>query len=178
MIARKPAVLLACVAAAAALLLCLTDLQGQSPNAQMKLGGAFVGSGAGGLWNAIQIPLDPAGKTCAARISGIAMPGFAGLLAALQADTFSEMVGQEVMISRDTAKFTFIGYATAGTTVKGILVMTGEFQFQGPNEAVVTYEMKVFSPDADGNQDGLPDTDATPLPIPIAGVDTAKRVAP
>ncbi len=174
---RKPVVLLACAAAAAAFFLCNWNVQSESQNAQMKLGGSFIGHGQAGLWSALQMPLDPACKSVALRVKAIAMPGFTPLLTYLDADPLGEMVGEEVMVSRDTASYYTIGYATKGTEIKAILQMTGTFQFVGPDDAIVTFTIKVFAPSADADGDGFPDANATPMMPPIQGTDTAKRAA-
>ncbi len=175
MITKKMGMFLGCALAVGALLVCSSTVQSES-NPQMKLGGTFIGTGAAGLWRATQGPLDPAGRSATVRVEGIAMPGFAPLLAALDADPMGELSGYEEMVSHDTAKYNTIGYLTKGTTVKGIMVMTGTFQFVGPNNGVVKYSIKVYAPTADANGDGFPDAGATPIMPPIQGTDTAKRV--
>ena len=53
---------------------------------QYQLGGSWIGSGGAGIWSALQIPLDPAGKTAALRVhSATYSQQFAGLFAALGA---------------------------------------------------------------------------------------------
>ena len=160
---------------------------------QYQLGGGFIGSGGAGIWSALQIPLDPAGRTAALRVStGTLSPQYAGLLAALGATAgLSDNEGEMEMISRDTASFGTLGYgrmAVPGNPlqVNTIYVMTGTVKFTGPDTIVVTYTINVYPvnvpglPNTDVNGDGYPDPGAQPIVIPgvlpIQGVDTAKRV--
>jgi hypothetical protein len=143
-----------------------------------QLGGVFIGSG-GTLWSGYNAPLDPDGRTAALRVNCIAYGAdFAGLLTALNADTLGEAVGQEEMISRDTWKYSTVGYLTKQGTppvVKAIYVMAGKGKFTSPNDTVINYEIDVY-PVTDGVWgDGFPD--GTPLP-PITGTTTAQRVLP
>jgi len=154
---------------------------------QYQLGGAFIGNGGAGIWNALQIPLDPAGRTAALRVSsGTLSPQFAGLFAALDATGGgSDNVGEMEMISRDTARFGTVAYAREQVPgnplqINSIFVMTGTVKFTGPDTIVVTYTINVYPAGADVNGDGYPDPGAQPIVIPgilpIQGVDTAKRV--
>jgi hypothetical protein len=63
---------------------------------QYQLGGGWIGNnGAGNIWSALQIPLDPAGRTAALRIHlPIYNADFAELLAAVGADSASDAVGE------------------------------------------------------------------------------------
>ena len=158
-----------------------------------QLGGGFIGSGGAGIWNALQIPLDPAGRTAALRVStGTLSPQFAGLFAALGATGGgSDNVGEMEMISHDTARFETVGYGRAQVPgnplqINTIFVMTGTVRFTGPDNIDVTYTINVYPvnvpnfPNADVNGDGYPDPGAQPIVIagalPVQGVDTAKRV--
>lgn len=158
-----------------------------------QLGGGFVGSGGAGIWNALQVPLDPAGRTAALRVSsGTLSPQFAGLFAALGATAGgSDNLGEMEMISHDTARFGTLGYGRMEVPgnplqINTIFVMTGTVKFTGPDTIVVTYTINVYPvnvpgfPNADVNGDGYPDPGAQPILIPgvlpIHGVDTAKRV--
>jgi hypothetical protein len=154
---------------------------------QYQLGGGFIGNGGAGIWNALQIPLDPAGRTAALRVStGTYSPGFATLLAALGATGGgSDNVGEMEMISRDTARFGTVGYGREQVSgnplqINTIFVMTGTVKFTGPDNIKVTYTINVYPALADGDGDGYPDPGAQPIVIPgvlpIQGVDTAKRV--
>ncbi len=158
-----------------------------------QLGGGFIGSGGAGIWNAMQIPLDPAGQTAALRVSTATLsPQFAGLFTALGATAGgSDNVGEVEMISHDTARFGTLGYARMEVSgnplqVNSIFVMTGTVKFTGPDNIEVAYTINVYPvnvpgfPNADVNGDGYPDQGAQPIMIPgalpIQGVDTAKRV--
>jgi len=156
---------------------------------QYQLGGAFIGNnGAGSTWNALQIPLDPAGRTAAIRIRTTTYSAdFAGLLAAFGADTLTEFTTQAEMISRDTAKYAAVGYGLKQANpplICLIMVMRGTLEFTGPDSIVVNYTVDVYPgpanglglPNADVDADGYPDSGATPVySIPL-GPETGKRV--
>jgi hypothetical protein len=150
-----------------------------------QLGGGFIGGdGAGGLWNAVQIPLDPAGRTAAIRVVTTARDaGLTQLLAmfGIVADTFSDGVGEDQMISKDTAKWSMVAYAQkkgddGGLQIVAILVYTGTWKFTGPDNTVLEMSLTVYPAAADADKDGFPDPGSTPL-ITIPGmVHTGKRV--
>ena len=158
-----------------------------------QLGGGWIGSGGAGIWNALQIPLDPAGRTAALRVSSATYsPQFAVLFAALGAtEGLSDNVGEVEMISRDTARFGTLAYGRMEVPgnplqVNTIFAMTGTVKYTGPDTFEVTYTINVYPvnvpgfPNADVNGDGYPDPGAQPIVIPgvlpIQGVDIAKRV--
>ena len=152
-----------------------------------QLGGGFIGSGGAGIWNALQIPLDPAGQTAALRVStGTLSPQFAGLYAALGATGLgNDNVGEMEMISHDTARFGTVAYAREQVPgnplqINSIFVMTGTVKFTGPDDIDVTYTINVYPAAADADSDGYPDPGAQPIVIPgvlpIQGLDHAKRV--
>ena len=156
---------------------------------QYQLGGGFIGSGGGGagIWNALQIPLDPAGRTAALRVSTVTLsPQFAGLFAALGATAGgSDNVGEMEMINHDTARFGTVGYGREQAPgnplqINTIFVMTGTVKFTGPDTIKVTYTINVYPALADADSDGYPDPGAKPILVPgvlpIQGVDYAKRV--
>ena len=154
---------------------------------QYQLGGGWIGSGGAGIWNALQIPLDPAGRTAALRVNTATLsPGFAGLLAALGATAGgSDNVGEMEMVSRDTARFGTVGYGREQGSgnplqINTIWVMTGTVKFTGPDTIVVNYTINVYPALADADGDGFPEADAEPIVIPdvlpIKGVDIGKRV--
>lgn len=158
-----------------------------------QLGGGWIGSGGAGIWNALQIPLDPEGRTAALRVSsGTLSPQLAGLFAALGATAGgSDNVGEMEMISHDTARFGTLGYGRMEVPgnplqINSIFVMTGTLKFTGRDTIEVTYTINVYPvnvpglPNADENGDGFPDLGAQPIVIPgslpIQGVDIGKRV--
>jgi hypothetical protein len=166
---------------------------------QYQLGGAFIGSGGAGIWSALQIPLDPAGKTAALRVNSATFSEqFAGLFAALGATgDGSDAIGEVKMISRDTARYKTLTYAVTATPtnprqINSILEMTGTVTFNGPDIIGVTYTINVYPvnipagspfhgyPNTDLNGDGFPDPGAQPIVVPnvlpIQGADSAKRV--
>jgi hypothetical protein len=82
------------------------------------------------------------------------------------------------MISRDTAKYGPVAYATQQGNppqLRAILVMNGTVKFTGPDNITVTYTIDVYPATADANLDGYPDAGAVPR-VTIPGVDLAKRV--
>ena len=143
-----------------------------------QLGGGFIGSGGAGIWNALQIPLDPAGRTAALRVStGTLSPQFAGLFAALGATGLgSDNVGEMEMISRDTARFGTVGYGRTEVPENPLQinrrVMMGRMITSAPHTIQVTYTINVYPvnipdtspfyglPNADENGDGFPDPGA------------------
>lgn len=185
MLSKKTTMSLA-VCTAAAVLIAVT--QSAWSNRQYQLGGGWIGSsGAGGIWNALQIPLDPAGKTAAIRVNTTTYnSGFAGLFAALGANAgASDAVGEAEMISHDTARYGTVFYGreqVPGNPLKinTIFVMTGTLKFTGPDTMMVGYTINVYPVSADADFDGYPDPGAQPIIIkgvlPIQAVDPAKRV--
>ena len=159
---------------------------------QYQLGGGFIGHGAGLVFNSVQTPMDPDGRTAALVVKTVDDDGsLAGLLAACGANTASDAVGEDEMISRDTAKWSMIAYAQAAgppLQTKAIFVYTGTLKFTDPDNWVINYKLDVYPvnvpatspfyglPNADANRDGFPDAGVAPaLTIPgLTGV--GKRV--
>ncbi len=143
-----------------------------------RLGGAFIGWG-GIIRNGYQAPLDPEGKTAAIRVNTITYgAGFAGLMKAFGADTLTEAVGESVMTSRDTYKFSQVSYLTkAGNppTIQAIVVMWGTGKFTGPDTITIDYTFDVYPAAADANGDGLPDAGTKPV-VSIPGTSPSQRV--
>jgi len=154
---------------------------------QYKLGGGFMGSGGGTVWSGFNAPLDPAGRTAAVRINPITFGAdMAGLLAMFGADATTEFTGQSHMISRDTAKWTFVGYGTKQGNppqICMIQVYSGVEKYTGPDSFDVTYTCDVYPgvanilglPNADADGDGFPDPGTTPV-ISFPGGGIGKRV--
>lgn len=158
-----------------------------------QLGGGWIGSGDAGIWNALQIPLDPAGKTAALRVNSASFSEqFAGLFALLGATgDGSDAIGEMDMISRDTARFGTLTYAVADVPgnprqINSVIAMTGTVTFTDRDNIDVSYTLRVYPvnvaglPNADANGDGFPDPGAQELVIPgvlpIQGSDQARRV--
>jgi len=168
------------LAAGAALLVLLGTAGSDGCKGQHKLGGAWIGVGVGETWDSLQCPLDAEGQTFAIRVAMTSWgPEIAGLLKSFGADTPSEGVGQSRMISRDTAKWTFMGYAqnTESPGVIGaIFVYSGTWKFTSQDTAVLNYSLNVYLPTADGYPD-LNNPVIIPGVLPVTGLtDTAKRV--
>ncbi len=169
------------------LLIAVGAVAGWSDQQQFRLGGAWVGSGGGGSWNAVQTPLDPSGRTAAGRVNIITYSAeFAGFLATFGADSVSDFTGQVEMISGDTGKFTVVAYGTKHGNpplICLLLVFKGTIQFTGPDSFVENWIMEVYPgpantaglPNADADGDGFPDPGVTPL-YSIPAPSTAKRI--
>jgi hypothetical protein len=153
---------------------------------QCQLGGGWIGNnGTGNIWNALQIPLDPAGRTAALRIHlPIYNAEFAELLAALGADGISDAAGEVKMVRRNTANYRTLLYLHAQgspPTLRAIAVNAGTVTYTGPDNIEVAYTLDVYPvnvpglPNADADADGFPDPGSVPI-ISIPGLDTAKRV--
>ena len=133
-----------------------------------QLGGSFVGGVQGIQWIEIETPLDPNGRTATIQIQFPTYPDAiqAGLLTPFGADTLSVGAGEMVMTDRDTAKFTWIAYAVTDThppVVKAIWVVNGTRDITGPDTAMSTETLRIYSPLADANHDGFPDSYDSPL---------------
>jgi hypothetical protein len=148
---------------------------------QYQLGGGFIGTMPGLVFNAVHTPLDPAGRTAALVVKTVHDDGtLAGLIAAFGGDTGTEGVGEERMISRDTAKWTMISYAqVAGVAPKitAIFVWAGTLQFTGPDNIVINMTLNIYPAAADANHDGFPDAGATPA-LTIPGLTGAVKRVP
>lgn len=148
---------------------------------QYQLGGGFIGTSPGLVWNAVQTPLDPAGRTAALLVRTLDDDGgVAGLITAFGGDTQTEGVGEMQMISRDTAKLNMVAYfqlAGVTPTITAIVVYTGTIQFTDPDNIVLDYTINFYPATADVDpRDGFPDEGATPA-LTIPGLTgTAKRV--
>jgi hypothetical protein len=102
----------------------------------------------------------------------------AGVAAKFGADSFSDFVGEVVMINRTTGKWTLVGYGLKQAnppTIGLILVAFGTFEFTDPAHAILRYTVNVFPAAADADGDGMPDPGAVP-PIAFPVIDTAQRV--
>ncbi len=165
----------------AGLSVALADSKGNHSPGQgrYQLGGAFIGSGGGMVWNCYQIPLDPAGRTAALKVKPVTYGAdVAGLLASFGADGFTEATGEEVMTGFDSAKWSFIGYAVKTGNpplIQGILVYTGTLKFTDPDTFAVDYILDAYAATADANKDGFPDPGAKPV-LSIPGSGVGKRV--
>jgi hypothetical protein len=146
---------------------------------QYQLGGAWIFSGPGAVYNALQIPLDPAGRTAALRVKGVTYDaGTAELIAAYGADTVSDNTGEVKMTGRNTGKWILVSYGQAQGTppqIRAIFVSVGTLKFTGPDSLEILYTLKAYAATDDADGDGFPDAGATPLEIPGLTL-SAKRV--
>lgn len=173
-------IILGTLGAAAAIALVLSQTAGS--NRQYQLGGAWIGNGSGNIWTALHSPLDPEGRTMAGAVHFVTYnAGIAGLLASLGADSATDYKGQTEMISRDTGKWSLVGYAVKQgnpPVIQGILVSQGTWKYTSNDSAVLNYSFAVYLPSTDANGDGFPDAGATPAMTFPDLVDTAQRVLP
>ncbi len=101
----------------------------------------------------------------------------------------SSFVGDMVMTGDNKAKWTMVGYGLKKVLptlespfteqVVLIWVASGESTFTSPGKFTSTGTIAYYRPDADGNGDGLPDADATPVVcLPAYSVSTRVGQAP
>lgn len=153
-----------------------------------RLGGAFIGtpSASGGLyWSALQIPLDPAGKTAALQVRGYnASKDLALLLAYSEADAISEGIGQLAMISQETAKCSLVFYGVKQGTlevpqeVRQIWIWDGTITFTSADSYNANGTFYVYSAATDVDGDGRPDPEANPLVEPFPSNLAVTRALP
>lgn len=177
---KKYAVLGIFAVVAAAFLIFGSPVQSQSKaSPQMQLGGGFIGSGNGIIFDALQVPLDPAGRTAALHLKVHTWTGaLAGLLASFNADTLTEATGQVEMTGQDTFKVRWIAYLIKQgnpPVIGGIMVFMGNAQFIGPDNYVMDGYFEIYPATADADKDGFPDPDTDPL-IQVPSNVIAKRV--
>ncbi len=99
----------------------LTIAASPSGRGQYKVGGGYIGSGSGLIWNCLQIPLDPAARTAAVRVNVVSYgDDVAGLLKVFGADTITENTGQAALTSRDSGPWRFVSYAVKQGNPPGI----------------------------------------------------------
>jgi hypothetical protein len=145
-----------------------------------RLGGGWIGSGSGLVYNALYIPLDPAGQKAAIRLSFPSYSAYwAAGAAALGADAASDGVGEAAMTSHDTFKWTSVGYFLKQGNppeIRAISVGTGTATFTGVDSFNVKWDTALYAPTADADGDGFPDPGATPLMTATDLTGSAKRV--
>ena len=145
-----------------------------------QLGGGYIGSGAGLVYNALYIPLDPTGKQAALRLQFPSWgPDMAQLVAAFGADAASDGVGEAEMISPNAFKWSLVTYGVKQgnpPTIQMILVSRGTGTFASADTLNVKYTMAVYAATADADGDGFPDTGQTPAMTFPDLTGTAKRV--
>ncbi len=169
---NKKNITLTTLAAAAGILLILSQTAGSDRHA--SLGGAWVGQvpALGVQWCGIHAPLDAEGERAAIKWQWVTVgPQFTALFAAFGGQA-SEVVGELEMVNHDTAKYTEVFHIVTPPSfdplkpsiVTAICVMKGSWHFTGPDTAYSDDTFFVYAADADKDHDGLPDPKAEPLP--------------
>jgi hypothetical protein len=153
-----------------------------------QLGGAYIASGGGIIANVFQVPLDPAGRTAAIKLTAFTWDAqMAGLLSMLGADSGTEMTGQAQMTSRDLGYSSIIGYLTKQGNpplICALYTYSCTLKFTGPDTVAVQAWLDVYPgpanalhlPNADLDGDGFPDAGASPFVSVDAGTFYMKRV--
>lgn len=142
-----------------------------------RLEGAWIAKVPGTplRWSYVMSPSDPSGKRAA--ISGSLQVGipvdvmFPGVIP--QLDYNSDMTGEVVMTSPNTADFTVVGYGMKKIAptmeypfteqVVLIWVTSGQVKFTAPGKAEVAHHLAYYLPAADADGDGLPDAGQSPI---------------
>jgi hypothetical protein len=165
----------------AVLLIAVGASVGWKHQRQYQLGGGFIGTSPGLVWNCVQTPLDPDGRTAALVVKTVHDDGGnAALFAAFGADRGTEGVGEDEMISRDTAKWSMVAYAQASgppVQTKAIFVYSGTLKFTDRDNFVINFTLEAYPASADADHDGLPDASATPA-LTIPGLTGAGKRVP
>ncbi len=188
MLSKKNLFILGAGAALIGLLALTQNATSKDDQAVCRFGGAFTGTGGGITYNVFQIPLDPAGKTAALRVTPFTYSAeIAGMLAMCGADSATEATGEERMTGKDTGKWSFVQYGIKQGNpplICALLVYKGNIKFTSPDTFDVDWTLYVYpgpgnilgleNADKDGN--GYPDEGATPALPPIPGSGTATRV--
>lgn len=164
---KKYAVLGIFAVLTAALFFFGSNLQSESnASPQMQLGGGFIGSGNGIIFDALQVPLDPAGRTAALHLKVHSWsPLFAGLLSNFGADSLTEAIGEVKMTGQNTFKVSWVAYLIKQDNppvIQGIMVLTGDAQFTGPDSYEIVNNFDIYAAAADADKDGFPDPGTSP----------------
>jgi hypothetical protein len=145
-----------------------------------RLGGAWIGKGAGTVWTAVHAPLNPEADAIAGQVK-IQTYGddIVALVTGFGGDRLSEFVGETKMIKRDTGKWTLAGYVLAGANppqIVAIVVSHGTWKYTDRDHAVLNYTIDTYPAAADADGDGMPDPGAIPAVTTPNVIDTAQRV--
>lgn len=178
--ANKNKWLILAVVAVLGVVFIITQTAATNPGqGEYKLGGSWIGHRADGFrWSCLQVPLDSSRRTGAIHVAALNWaPGYPDIVAAFGGDAVSDPVGEIAMITRDTGRWTMIAHEQQTKThqITAIEVYSGTFKYTGPDTAVLSYTLKIYSPAADTNGDGYPDQGDPLITIPDL-TDTAERV--
>jgi hypothetical protein len=168
---------LAAVAGAAIIVTQTASSKGQA----YKLEGAWTISSGGLLANMTVAPSDPSGREAAAKVNWVTLGPILGpLTAAYGADACTDSSVVVKMISRDTARFTWVSYwIKTGTPneIKMIMIDAGTVQFTSPDSAQEQGTWAGYLPSRDVNGDGLPDDLENPPDLgPFPGSSVFTRI--
>ncbi len=190
----KKNMVLTTLAAAVAIVLVVTQSAwtDQQPN---KLEGAWITKVPGYpiQWISVLSPSDPSGRSAA--MSGslqVRIPielMYPTLFPEVDPSLSSSFVGDVVMTGDNKAKWTMVGHGLkkALPTLESpfteqvvlIWVASGECTFTRPGKFESTGTIAYYLPEADGDGDGLPDADATPVVcLPASSISTRIGQAP
>lgn len=172
--------------AAAAFVVTQSAWTQQQPN---KLEGAWITKVPGYpiQWISVLSPSDPSGQSAA--MSGslqVRIPielMYPAVFPEVDPNISSAFVGDMVMTGHNKAKWTMVGHGLkkVAPTLESpfmeqvvlIWVASGECKFTGPGKLENTGSIAYYLPDADGDGDGLPDADATPVVcLPASSIST------
>lgn len=180
MLSKKNILILGAGAALAVLLVLTQTAWTDQGQGHYKLGGGWIGKGAGTVWTCLVTPLNPEAQAGAVHVKfQLYDTNMAALITAFGGDTVSEFIGEGEMINRDTDKWTLVGYIQKQGNppqITAIWVVSGTWKFINPDQAVLKYTSYVYLPGADADHDGLPDPGTTPVLTVPNLTDTARRV--
>jgi hypothetical protein len=158
-----------------------------------QLGGTFAGTWVGDAsdgtktrieFTLVQAPLDSAGRTAAINVEWLSVGKDFENLWQLLGIEGSKVVGEMVMIDRDTARYTMIWYGISTglpKEIRAIYTLSGKMDFKGPDKLVDRSTIRIYltntgvqrvAPvvggpwpygDADVDHDLLPDVGAVPF---------------
>ncbi len=138
---------------AAGLVVLTQTAASKSGSKTYQLGGTWEGQVEGVSWVGIHAPLDPNGKRAAIKWQWMtANADLAQLMQAVGGTSFSDAVGDIVMVSPDIAQFKIVTYVI-GPGMSGLPelklkgVMTGEWRILDENTAESAETLRFYLPD-------------------------------
>lgn len=133
----------------------------------------FVPGAIGHRGNLTVAPLDPSGHQAVGRANNVyTEPVF---LAYFDTDKLSDLVGEIIMLDKETARGTFVYYHLKDGQIKRIVLETDTFRLVSRNKLAVEHHALIYDAATDGDGDGLPDP-GTPQPDCLVYTSTMTRV--